>query len=107
MTHCNKGLSADIKMCKNNKKTLKLGRDYMSSVVKSIKFHCSTSDTNTVLLIPSKLFQEARHAYINVIFKFLKIMHHVQTSKSKKNKAVPLHAMVAHGGRGGIASTHT
>jgi hypothetical protein len=25
----------------------------------------------------------------------------------KKNKAVPLHAMEAHGGRGGIAPTHT
>jgi hypothetical protein len=25
----------------------------------------------------------------------------------KKSKAVPLHAMEAHGGRGGIASTHT
>jgi hypothetical protein len=24
-----------------------------------------------------------------------------------KSKAVPLHAMVAHGGRGGIAPTHT
>jgi hypothetical protein len=27
--------------------------------------------------------------------------------KKKKSKAVPLHAMEAHGGRGGIASTHT
>jgi hypothetical protein len=25
----------------------------------------------------------------------------------KKSKAVPLHAMEAHGGRGGIAPTHT
>jgi hypothetical protein len=27
--------------------------------------------------------------------------------KSKKSKAVPLHAMEAHGGRGGIAPTHS
>jgi hypothetical protein len=28
-------------------------------------------------------------------------------SKKKKSKAVPLHAMEAHGGRGGIAPTHS
>jgi hypothetical protein len=28
-------------------------------------------------------------------------------SKVKKSKAVPLHAMEAHGGRGGIAPTHS
>jgi hypothetical protein len=27
--------------------------------------------------------------------------------QSKKSKAVPLHAMVAHGGKEGIAPTHT
>jgi hypothetical protein len=27
--------------------------------------------------------------------------------KGKKGKGVPLHAMEAHGGRGGIAPTHT
>jgi hypothetical protein len=27
--------------------------------------------------------------------------------KSKKSKALPLHAMEAHGGRGGIAPTHS
>jgi hypothetical protein len=35
----------------------------------------------------------------------------VQTGKGikskKKSKAVPLHAMAAHGGRGGIAPTHS
>jgi hypothetical protein len=29
------------------------------------------------------------------------------TEVKKKDKAVPLHAMEAHGGRGGIAPTHT
>jgi hypothetical protein len=28
-------------------------------------------------------------------------------SKKVKSKAVPLHAMEAHGGRGGVAPTHT
>jgi hypothetical protein len=32
---------------------------------------------------------------------------HSQEIKVKKSKAVPLHAMEAHGGRGGIAHTHS
>jgi hypothetical protein len=30
-----------------------------------------------------------------------------EEQSKKKSKAVPLHAMEAHGGRGGIAPTHT
>jgi hypothetical protein len=33
--------------------------------------------------------------------------HPVHKRKSKKSKAVPLHAMEAHWGRGGIAPTHS
>jgi hypothetical protein len=33
--------------------------------------------------------------------------HRVNAEVKIKSKAVPLHAMMAHGGRGGIASTHT
>jgi hypothetical protein len=33
--------------------------------------------------------------------------HTVKDIKKVKSKAVPLHAMEAHGGRGGIAPTHS
>jgi hypothetical protein len=34
-------------------------------------------------------------------------IHKCHNLKKKKSKAVPLHAMEAHGGRGGIAPTHS
>jgi hypothetical protein len=37
----------------------------------------------------------------------LKLLHLLSVRKSKKSKAVPLHAMEAHGGRGGTAPTHS
>jgi hypothetical protein len=40
-----------------------------------------------------------------IIMKVLKTV--IGRCKVKKSKAVPLHAMEAHGGRGGIAPTHS
>jgi hypothetical protein len=44
------------------------------------------------------------HTMLGACFEFI---HCNQLKYSCKSKAVPLHAMEAHGGRGGIAPTHT
>jgi hypothetical protein len=36
-----------------------------------------------------------------------RILPYLQANVSSNLKAVPLHAMEAHGGRGGVAPTHT
>jgi hypothetical protein len=46
-------------------------------------------------------------SYHLVIVKLLNTPRSSQYSLIIKSKAVPLHAMEAHGGRGGVAPTHT
>jgi hypothetical protein len=40
-------------------------------------------------------------------YAFFYLLHRAHVCVKKKSKAVPLHAMVAGGGRGGIAPTHS
>jgi hypothetical protein len=42
-----------------------------------------------------------------VIYKVVHVRNHKAMKSMREKKSVPLHAMEAHGGRGGIVPTHT